>query len=101
MKWHRFLGLVLMGFLYAGMVTVRPNLLSAQVQTTTSLSGIVTDTSGAVVGGASVTVKNQRTGATQGVSTNGTGFYSFPSLAPGSYTVTVGHAGFQTTEVKD
>ena len=101
MKWHRFLGLLLMGFLYAGTVTVRPTLLSAQVQTTTSLSGIVTDSTGAVVGGASVTVKNQRTVATQGVSTNATGFYSFPSLAPGSYTITVGHAGFQTTEVKD
>src|ERR1017187_617921 len=93
------LGMYLVTFL--ALTLTLPKSVQAQVQTTTSISGIVTDSSGAVISGASVTVKNQGTGATQGVTTNATGFYSFPSLAPGTYTIMVGHPGFQMSEVKD
>jgi Carboxypeptidase regulatory-like domain/TonB dependent receptor/TonB-dependent Receptor Plug Domain len=61
-----------------------------------SIEGTVTDSAGAVIPGASVTVKN--TGATTGfnstVTTNGEGYYNFPRLAPGTYRVTVKATNF-------
>lgn len=74
---------------------------NAQVETTTRVSGIVTDPSSARVAGASVVIKNQGTGATRETTTDSTGSYSFPSLVPGTYTVTVSAAGFKTQVVKD
>jgi hypothetical protein len=71
----------------------------AQVQTTTSITGIVSDPSGGVVPGASVTVKEQNTGVTHVTKTDVGGSYSFPSLLPGIYTVTVTYPGFQTAIV--
>jgi len=65
----------------------------AQVQTTTSITGIVSDPSGGVVPSASVTVKEQNTGVTYVTTTDVGGSYSFPSLLPGIYTVTVTHPG--------
>ncbi len=62
-----------------------------------SIVGTVTDTSGAQVPGAQVTVKNSGTNATQVTKTSGTGTYSLLNLNPGTYTVTVEMAGFKTT----
>lgn len=76
-----------------------PASVKAQVQTTSAIAGTVTDSSHAVVPGVSVTVRNQGTGAAQATTTNASGFYSFPSLAPGIYTVTFTHSGFRTAEV--
>jgi len=59
--------------------------LSAQVETRTGISGTVTDPSGGVVSAASVTLRNQDTGATWQTVTGTTGFYSFPSIPPGTY----------------
>ncbi len=59
------------------------------------INGTVTDPSGAVVPGASVTLKSNDTGATQTATTNGTGAYRFPFLKPGSYTVSINQSGFQ------
>jgi len=67
----------------------------AQVDTGT-VSGIVTDSSGAVVPGASVTLIQQETNAHAMLSTNETGFYSAPGLRPGWYDVAVTKQGFQT-----
>jgi len=60
------------------------------------LVGNVADKTGAVVPGASVTVTNERTAATRAGSTNETGIYQFPTLDPGSYTVTIRGSGFRT-----
>lgn len=62
-----------------------------------SIAGTVTDQSGAAVQGAKVTLESAGTGAKQGTVTGSGGVYSFSNLNPGSYSVTVGHAGFQTT----
>jgi Carboxypeptidase regulatory-like domain/TonB dependent receptor len=62
---------------------------------TASISGTVTDPSGAVVEGATVTATNVDTGVTATQSTNGQGFYSFQSLPVGKYTVAVQHSGFK------
>ena len=75
--------------------------MQAQVETSSSINGTVIDSTGAVVVGAAVTVKNQDRGETRKAVTNSTGYYSFPSLPPGTYTTTVSMAGFKTVVVRD
>ena len=60
------------------------------------LAGTVTDQSGAVVPGATVTAKNLGTGATRTTTTAGNGTYSIPSLPPSRYELTVEKSGFGT-----
>jgi hypothetical protein len=69
--------------------------LSAQTFRGTIL-GTITDPSGAVVAGASVTVKNAGTGLERTTQTSADGSYALPELPIGTYTVTVTLAGFQT-----
>ena len=68
---------------------------------TGSIQGTVTDSVGAVVQGAEVTVKNLGSNATRTVTSGGTGAYSVPSLAPGAYDVTVKMASFKAFHVAD
>lgn len=58
--------------------------------------GTVTDTSAAVVPQAKVTITNASTSAVQTTSTNASGYYSFPDLPPGHYSVSVAKTGFAT-----
>ncbi len=60
-----------------------------------SLSGTVTDASGANVIGAKVSAKNSQTGVTLETVTTSAGLYGFPTLDPGTYTVTVEQSGFK------
>ncbi len=60
------------------------------------LSGTISDTSGASISGAKIEITNVQTGITRNVITNSSGFYSAPSLAPGSYTVSVSQERFST-----
>ncbi len=69
--------------------------LSAQTFRGTIL-GTATDPSGAVVAGATVTVKNVATGLERTTETSADGSYSLPELPIGTYTVTVTLTGFQT-----
>jgi len=69
--------------------------LHAQVVGAT-LSGSVTDPSGAAIPGAQVSIKNTATGVNQNVTTDSSGFYSVPNLLPGNYDVTVSAKGFRT-----
>jgi len=62
---------------------------------TASISGTVTDASGAAVVGATVTATNVDTGVTFSQSTNGQGYYSFQSLPLGKYTIDVQQKGFK------
>jgi outer membrane receptor protein involved in Fe transport len=64
-----------------------------------TLSGTVTDASGAVVPGAQISIKNLATGVTRDVVTDTAGFYTAPNLLPGSYEVRSSAPGF-TTEVR-
>src|SRR5271166_3927276 len=74
-------------------------LLSAQnVVSTGSLSGRVTDQSGAVLPGASVVVQNLATGVKLTAKTNRSGLYRFPSVMPGSYTITADREGFREVD---
>ncbi len=69
-------------------------------QSTTSLSGRVTDTSGATVAGATVTVTSAATSAAREVTTNPNGEFQFSQLAPGKYDLTVTAQGFKKVEKK-
>ena len=61
--------------------------------------GTVTDSTGAAVSGANVTVKNLDTGLTRVVTTSADGTYSVPELPIGNYSATVENSGFKTAVV--
>src|ERR1700760_2268491 len=63
---------------------------------TSSASGTITDSSGALVPNAKVVIHNEATGAERTATTNAGGAYTVPNLTPGSYTVRVEASGFQT-----
>ncbi|MBL8173594.1 MAG: carboxypeptidase regulatory-like domain-containing protein [Bryobacterales bacterium] len=65
------------------------------------MQGTVSDSSGAVVPGAKVSVENQATGASRSVETDAAGKYAFPQIAPGTYKVTASGQGFATAAVSD
>ena len=67
--------------------------VSAQVSTS-SITGAVTDASGAVVASAKVEAKNEETGVVFDQNTTSSGNYSFAGLTNGSYTVTPSKPGF-------
>ena len=67
-----------------------------------SISGTLTDQTGAVVRGATVTLLNiERNLAIRTVTTDSAGFYTAPSLPLGTYTVRLAGSGFRTEEIKD
>jgi hypothetical protein len=71
--------------------------ISAVAQTTNAtLSGTVSDASGALIPGVTITVTNTGTGIINTTLTNEAGAYNFASLQTGSYTISVELAGFQT-----
>jgi hypothetical protein len=90
---RNFVGILLLalaigsGLLYAG--------------TTASISGTVTDATGAAVVGATVTATSVDTGVATTQTTNGQGYYSFQSLPLGKYTIAVQQTGFKTTRRTD
>ena len=62
---------------------------------TASISGTVTDPSGAIVAGATVTATNVATAVATTQTTNASGYYSFQSLPLGTYTIDVSQTGFK------
>ncbi len=70
----------------------------AQVEQGT-ITGVVTDQSGAAVAGAKVTVTNANTQATTSTETNGQGNYTFPFLQNGRYQIEAEKAGFSLERV--
>src|SRR5918993_955144 len=70
----------------------------AQSQTTTgTLQGNVVDPNGAVLSGASVTVRNVNTGFERTVTSNSDGFFTAPLLPLGTYRVTTTANGFSNS----
>jgi len=61
-----------------------------------TLSGTVTDASGAIVPNAHVSVRNPATGVTREVTVDAAGFYTAPNLLPGNYEVRFSAPGFTT-----
>src|SRR5581483_5194614 len=72
---------------------------TANAQYRAVVQGSVTDTNGAAVVGAKVTVTNKDTGKSQTVTTSDQGFYRVTELAPGNYSISVEQAGFKKAAV--
>ena len=73
---------------------------TAQIDRAT-LTGTITDSTGAVVPGASIEVVSQETGLRRSGQTAENGSYTFSQLPIGTYTVTVSCSGFRTVTTKD
>jgi hypothetical protein len=66
-----------------------------------TLAGVVTDTSGAVIANAKVSVVNTSTGSAYAGATTNAGVFRFPEVALGHYTITVTAEGFKSSVEKD
>src|SRR6187200_3001155 len=63
---------------------------------TAQVSGRVSDTTGAVVPGANITITNVATSLTRNTQTNADGYWAIPLLPPGGYSIAVEQKGFKT-----
>src|SRR5437763_3800546 len=66
-----------------------------------TISGTVTDASGAVVPQVRITVRNERTNIVNKAESNSTGLFVVPALPPGSYELTAEKQGFRTFKVSE
>lgn len=90
--------LSLLFFAVAALCLAVPHSASAQTGT---ILGTVTDPTGAVVPKATVTATSVATGITVTTTTSSAGVFSFPTLSPAHYNVTVNAQGFQTDTLND
>ena len=81
-------------------VTIAAGNAYAQVSGAT-LSGTITDPSGAAIAGAKISIANKANGAIRDVTTDTAGFYSAPNLQPGQYDVTASASGFSAAKESD
>src|SRR5256885_9014315 len=88
----------LVGMLFAVVLLAYPGRLLAQALS--GITGTVTDSTGAVVADAKVTITNNATGVVRTVATSSAGTYTITDLIPGTYTVSVEKTGFQTALTK-
>src|SRR5580692_8714902 len=87
-NWFAFLPAILL-------LVLLPLTAYAQVSGAT-LSGTVTDSSGAILSNVQILIKNEGTGEIRSVTVDSAGFYTAPNLLPGQYDVTVSAPGFST-----
>ena len=97
MTWNKgtWLRGIALGFLGVPLLTI----LLAQSAGTGGLTGTVTDSSGAVVPNATVTVTNQDTSQERTANTGGDGVYRLALLPPGTYKVKIVANGFKPVEI--
>ena len=81
------------------LATSYPWVVTGRAQTQGGITGTVTDSSGAAIPGATVTVTNTATRGTRNTTTNAEGLYTFPAVPPGSYELKVELQGFKTAEI--
>ncbi|HZP04960.1 MAG TPA: carboxypeptidase regulatory-like domain-containing protein [Terracidiphilus sp.] len=92
--------LCVLALLVALVLSLSGNLAVAQSAVSGSISGTVTDSSGAVISGATVTITNTDRGEKIRVlQTDSAGFYTAGSLPLGTYTVSISNTGFKTDAV--
>jgi Carboxypeptidase regulatory-like domain len=95
-SWHRLTEVIVLLLLT---IALSPLYLMAQVAGG-SISGTVTDPTGAVVPNAEVKILHRITGITHTETTTGNGYYSSLNLSAGEYDITVSTLGFETMTVK-
>ncbi|MBV9885396.1 MAG: carboxypeptidase regulatory-like domain-containing protein, partial [Acidobacteria bacterium] len=81
------------------LVTLCP--MKSMAQALSGITGVVTDQTGAVVPEAKITVTNVSTGVKSFATTSSAGTYTITDLNPGTYTVTIEAAGFQTAQLSN
>jgi hypothetical protein len=81
--------------LIAVMALLLPSVLLGQSTVNGAVSGTVTDASGAVLPDVTVNLKSTERGNTQATKTNSSGFYQFPLLEPGVYSITIAAPSFK------
>lgn len=64
-----------------------------------AISGHITDSTGALVASATVTLTESDTRIATKTTSNGEGLYNFPSVKPGNYSMSVSGNGFRTTTI--
>jgi hypothetical protein len=84
-----------MGYIKRLLLIIALSALYATAQNSGEITGTVSDSSGAVVSGATVTVTNTGTNQARKVTTSAAGNYSVPYLNPGIYDVTAENPGFK------
>jgi hypothetical protein len=84
---------IAMALAIMGLMLLAPR--NASAQASAGITGTITDTTGAVVRGAQVTILNEGTSITDHTVTESGGTYSFKGVLPGKYTVTVDATGFK------
>ncbi len=89
-------------FLSAMCVLLLTTVLTAQSQLGAgAVSGVIEDTAGGAIPGASITITNQATALTRTATTTEAGQFNFPVLQPDTYIVTVEKPGFSRIEQRD
>lgn len=97
--WRRFLGIALLG-VYGALTMFSGRTLKAQT-VTSSLDGTVTDSSGAAMPTAEISLKDLSTGVVLNTKSDGTGHFAFPSIPAGTYQLTVSQKGFAPYVLSD
>jgi Carboxypeptidase regulatory-like domain len=87
-----------LAFAIVGLMLLTPRTASAQASA--GITGTVTDTSGAVIRGARVTLTNEGNGGSDHTVTESAGTYSFKGVLPAKYTISVEAAGFKKSVQK-
>src|SRR5262245_8085800 len=83
-------------FCYIVLLLLSLSVAAAAQEFRGSLTGRITDSTGAALVGASVSVRNVETNIIATVTTNDDGSYNFPLLQPGKYQLTVTQQGFKS-----
>ncbi len=89
---------ILLSLLAAGTLLAIPARTHAQGETTTAITGQVTDATSAAIAGAAVTITNPETGLKRTAKTDDQGRFNFPQLLPGTYSVKVEAQGFDARQ---
>src|SRR5580692_4338806 len=78
-----------------------PGALFGQSASTGLVTGVVSDPSGDVIAGATVTLQQRGTSATRNAHSDSEGRYVFPAVNPADYTLTIAAQGFATTVINE
>ena len=89
-------GRIMVSFLW---LLLMPAVLAYGQSATGAINGTVTDSTGGLVAGVTLTLTNQATGIGSSTVSNARGFYTFINVQPGSYNLRAEMSGFKTARL--